>query len=555
MKGMFKRALAGVAAAALAATGLALGAGAANAASITVNNAQDGHTYTAYKIASYENPRLNDAGDAVAYVDVVTDPTNAGSVSKAITDAGHTVPEPYVGNPAAWLANQADSVVRQFAEAFQDGIIDQSINATPAADPNADGRFSDLDEGWYVITDTTTNDDETVKAGTPMVVSTKIAVGDTDYDFVDMTLGEVVSKHDTPTKPGKTAEEKEEALGVGDFVHYTVTTQVPNLAGIDTTTFKHVVKDTPSKGLDVVLEGVKVYVADAESESTITVDTAPVNVVEITGQLGVDAITGFDETGLFIGNGNNSFSVDLSDWMKSEAGQAYAGAMVYIQYLAQINPDVDENAEVSNTPAIDNGSDVDIQGDPVKVRVGRFQFRKVGVDNDKNGLEGATFNVYKGANVDPNADEANELLLSFEPVNGGYQLVGESFDPETVTSDIVSTTDDVLVNGLTAGDYTVVEFATNADAGYDGNFLARFTVTVNDNGTWTLKDGAENDHGLASQTGGNVPIQVLNVKSITQLPMTGAAGTALFTVLGLLIAGAGALVYMKSRNVKHALRG
>ena len=39
------------------------------------------------------------------------------------------------------------------------------------------------------------------------------------------------------------------------------------------------------------------------------------------------------------------------------------------------------------------------------------------------------------------------------------------------------------------------------------------------------------------------------------LPLTGAAGTMLFTVLGLLIAGAGALVYMKSRSVKHMLRG
>ena len=36
---------------------------------------------------------------------------------------------------------------------------------------------------------------------------------------------------------------------------------------------------------------------------------------------------------------------------------------------------------------------------------------------------------------------------------------------------------------------------------------------------------------------------------------TSAAPTALFTMLGLLIASAGALVYMKSRNVKHALRG
>ena len=63
MKGMFKRALAGVAAAALAVTGLALGAGAANAAGMTGEqtitlNATDreqleGRTFAVYKLADY----------------------------------------------------------------------------------------------------------------------------------------------------------------------------------------------------------------------------------------------------------------------------------------------------------------------------------------------------------------------------------------------------------------------------------------------------------------------------------------------------------------------
>ena len=39
-----------------------------------------------------------------------------------------------------------------------------------------------------------------------------------------------------------------------------------------------------------------------------------------------------------------------------------------------------------------------------------------------------------------------------------------------------------------------------------------------------------------------------NVKSITQLPLTGAARTVLFTIVALLLAGAGAAVALKSRN-------
>ena len=47
--------------------------------------------------------------------------------------------------------------------------------------------------------------------------------------------------------------------------------------------------------------------------------------------------------------------------------------------------------------------------------------------------------------------------------------------------------------------------------------------------------------------------QVTNVKNITQLPLTGAAGTMLFSVIGLLIAGAAVTVFVKSRSTKRAL--
>ena len=47
-----------------------------------------------------------------------------------------------------------------------------------------------------------------------------------------------------------------------------------------------------------------------------------------------------------------------------------------------------------------------------------------------------------------------------------------------------------------------------------------------------------------------------NVKSITQLPLTGAAGTTLFTVVALLVAGAGVTVAVKSvsARTKHIRR-
>ena len=47
---------------------------------------------------------------------------------------------------------------------------------------------------------------------------------------------------------------------------------------------------------------------------------------------------------------------------------------------------------------------------------------------------------------------------------------------------------------------------------------------------------------------GNYTYKVKNVKNVTQLPLTGAAGTTLFTVVALLVAGAGVTVALKSRQ-------
>ncbi len=109
----------------------------------------------------------------------------------------------------------------------------------------------------------------------------------------------------------------------------------------------------------------------------------------------------------------------------------------------------------------------------------------------------------------------------------------------------------LAVRGLAEGKYTVVE-TNNPGKEYAKNYYAKFTVTVAKDGTTTINEDDANT--LVGDRDKDGVKDVLNVRNATELPVTGAAGTALFTVLGLLIAGAGALVYMKSRNVKHALR-
>ena len=77
-------------------------------------------------------------------------------------------------------------------------------------------------------------------------------------------------------------------------------------------------------------------------------------------------------------------------------------------------------------------------------------------------------------------------------------------------------------------------------------FLPSFTVTIDENGNVTFGEDA---FGLVNTTAKTVK----NIKSITQLPLTGAAGTMLFSVIGLLIAGAAVTVFVKSRSTKRVL--
>ena len=83
-----------------------------------------------------------------------------------------------------------------------------------------------------------------------------------------------------------------------------------------------------------------------------------------------------------------------------------------------------------------------------------------------------------------------------------------------------------------------------------------YDVTYNEDGTVNVMNAAwgtmqERDTVALNLTESHKTVK--NIKSITQLPLTGAAGTMLFSVIGLLIAGAAVTVFVKSRSTKRAL--
>lgn len=105
----------------------------------------------------------------------------------------------------------------------------------------------------------------------------------------------------------------------------------------------------------------------------------------------------------------------------------------------------------------------------------------------------------------------------------------------------------MFIKGLKSGEYTLKE--TGFVDGYAKNFVPTFTVelTVNqENGESTFKLVGANNFGLASEV--DKAIQVKNVKNVTQLPLTGAMGTVLFTIAALVMAGAGLALVLRFRE-------
>ena len=245
--------------------------------------------------------------------------------------------------------------------------------------------------------------------------------------------------------------------------------------------------DTPSAGQTVVFDSLKVTVAD----KALTKDT--------------DYTVAKNEDG--------TFTVTISSIKKQPAG-----AVITVTYNATVtSEEAAGNKAVTNTVVLsDNGAEAT---DSTSITNGQFSFTKT--DAQGNALAGAEFKI--------------------EGQSG-------TSTPSTATA-ISDSNGTVTFKGLADGTYKVTE--TNVPAGFQQNLKAAFTVAIA-NGKAVKYAGAD-IWGLApsAEVSGNYTYKVKNVKNVTQLPLTGAAGTTLFTVVALLVAGAGVTVALKSRQRVH----
>lgn len=531
-----KRVFAGVAAAATMLGGLALGATTANAAdgdqTITINNSQMAHEYTFYKFADL-TPIEN-----TNEVSVVTNPTEtAGNLNTALrTIAGVT---PWEQNPAATVASLNTEQLRNFAAALSTG------GWTSSATEEGDGSNLPvtLPQGWYVVTDTDTSTSPATQ-GVKAIVATTIpglANGFTinanpeqgqmniaqpgvfNAKNGNLVVTEKPTKTITSIQPTGSAtsvsptDNKNADVNAGDLVQYKVTGTIPATAA-NYSGFKYQLKDTPGTGIKIQPDTAQVTI-----DTTLATTIANPNFV------------------------NGVLTIEMND--KATTAD-YAGKTVTLTYSAKITNAIGDSAPNS---VVANSSFLQIDGtyskpvatdaDTTTVYTNDFTLKKVGVDNDTEFLAGAQFTIQNSKKEYGKYSDGVWSWTTTKPAANAADAADGVFSP--------STKDGYEFQNLAAGDYTIKEI--KAPNNYSSTFLPEFTVTVNNdhkgNVSVTEKDG--DNYGLVTVE--ESVITVKNVKNVTQLPLTGAAGITMLVVVALLLGGAGALIAVRSRSLKRQL--
>ena len=527
-----RKLFAGIAAAATLLGGMALGATSAQADDAAGTPVTGVATFTftaetaeqltnanlkAYKIGDYVQ---YGSGENVAY-GVVTNSNNKTAVDSALKAAGVDTTDSEVDHLAAALnAGTLDvsaarpwaspEKTRKFANALEsEGKLTAVTSFTlgkpvPATNGSADAKYTataTLPAGIYVFIDSASATGSVTKA-IPMIVASGTVNAEKKV-LTDPTAAATVNMKNT-NNPGKTKEVNKTSAAIGDTLTYTLTGVVANPAP---TAFKFT--DTPSKGLTIKANSFQFFTEEANAER----QAEPASNFSVT------------PTGDFTGNGTASFDVEV------ENPSAYAGKKIVVTFEAVINDEADVENGVVNK--LDNyGTSVQ-----VPTTFGKFEFTKV--DPDGKGIENVTFQVKDG-----------DTTLYFVKQKDGSYKKAASAATSGATADVKTGADGKLsFTGLDKTKiYTVTETVRASDAYL--NIMPSFTVSFNEeNGSAVLAKTTTSDPwGLVNTTAKTVK----NIKSITQLPLTGAAGTMLFTVVALLVAGAGVTIAIKSRQNAEA---
>lgn len=449
-----------------------------------------------------------------AYVD-----TNLGA--NAVADAFETV--------------SADDLTK-FLEEMSAAIKAGTITITPVTVTSANGSdsaaFTGMEMGEYLLT---------AKGGVKIYQPTTVQVVPVyneetqDWEIGNPVIGtESTMKSSAPGITKDVTEEDDNTVAIGDTVGYTLTVTVPSYP-VNATNTRFEVGDTLGAGLTFDGNGtIKVY-SDADLQNEISAAN-----YEITNPGQTTP-------------GEATFLVTFKD----DFTTAYTGTTLYVTYTATVNENAfgedalgnDAFLGYDNDPYTDSDYETTTEKD-----VYTYGINLTKVDKEGNSLTGAKFTLTK---------DGEQTAMKFNGSNGAYTY--DSQNGGTVEELDVAANGTLAIQGLDVGTYILKETKAPsdyvlpngqitiviADADPDGviDGTARNLVTAN--GTIKLYVDEDNNR-VPTITDNVISFEVENTSSDDagfQLPVTGGAGTMLFTVCGiLLMGGAVAMVVVLARK-------
>lgn len=350
-----------------------------------------------------------------------------------------------------------------------------------------------------------------------------------DFD-IDKNITSVGDSDDNISGDGSKAE-----ASIGDVITY----QVPVTAVIPDGGLTALgIKDTMDEGLTFVQAENTVSSSDVEVYEGNTTDGKKVDTNKYTVSVANNVLT-VSFTGGYIDTLNNNADTDKTPQFlfvykaklneNAVAGSETTGNSVKLVYGYKNKPGVD----------IEFGKDID-----TTIYTWGIDITKKS-DTDVK-LDGVTFELYKG-----NADGIVGDALKFSQIDGGENDDVYYLDDTAGDSTLTTSADGKLViHGLASGTYYLKETKTNS--GYvllkdpvkivispDSDFNGETKATIGESGSQVTQD-----------TNGRFAVTVVNNKGF-DLPQTGAAGTALFAIVGMALAAvAGGLLFFLRRSSK-----
>ena len=349
-----------------------------------------------------------------------------------------------------------------------------------------------------------------------------------DFD-IDKNITSVGDSDDNISGDGSKAE-----ASIGDVITY----QVPVTAVIPDGGLTALgIKDTMDEGLTFVQAENTVSSSDVEVYEGNTTDGKKVDTNKYTVSVANNVLT-VSFTGGYIDTLNNNADTDKTPQFlfvykaklneNAVAGSETTGNSVKLVYGYKNKPGVD----------IEFGKDID-----TTIYTWGIDITKKS-DTDVK-LDGVTFELYKG-NADGIVGDALKFSKTDEGTKDGVYYLNTAGDSTLTTSD----SGKLVIHGLASGTYYLKETKTNS--GYvllkdpvkivispDSDFNGETKATIGESGSQVTQD-----------TNGRFAVTVVNNKGF-DLPQTGAAGTALFAIVGMALAAvAGGLLFFLRRSSK-----